>query len=305
MIGFYASQRSYQEHLKPIWDALEPEERGVWSENHVVVPTWVTPGVPASTWIAASHRDSAALYRLQTQRVHMEHGVGLQWYPTQQLRHLIFRCSIAAPNEFIAQRFRELKKKLRVVVIGTPKLDTLWQGEPGTAAAVSFHWSGVMRQRPTSFDLWRDTVIELAEHREVLGHAHPKIWKRAKRFYEDLGIEPVEHFADVCKRANLYLCDHSSTLYEWAALDRELILLRREGHREQIPQLSGLGWDEFQSIGPELKLGGSLLAALEAAADPQYRAYRQEATDVLYPYRGEATARAVALLREVEEEARR
>ena len=302
MIGFVASQRSYQEHLRPIWNALEPDERGVWEETTVRPLSWVNPSMPVTTWIAASHRDSAQLYRLNTYRVHMEHGVGLQWYPEWQLHRLIFRSSIAAPNEFIAQRFRELKKRLRVEVIGTPKLDAMIGMEHGTAAAVSFHWSGVMRQNPNSFELWRDTIVELAEHREVLGHAHPKVWKKAQRFYEGLGIEPVQSFDEVCRRANLYLCDHSSTLYEWAALDRELILLRREGH--QVPQLSGLA-KRFSGIGPELKLGGSLLAALEAAADPQYRAYRQEATDVLYPYRGEATARAVALLREVEEEARR
>lgn len=303
-VGFFASQESYREHLRPIWDALEPEERGVWAEDHVRVPTWVNPSVPVTTWMAASHRDSAALYRLQTPRVHMEHGVGLQWYPPYQIHHLIFRSVIAAPNEFIAQRFRDVKKRLRVKVIGTPKLDHLSKLEPGDAAAVSFHWTGVMRQKQTSFDHWREMVIELASERELLGHAHPKIWKKAQRFYEEIGIEPVQSFEEVCRRANLYLCDHSSTLYEWSALDRELILLRRDGHREQIPQRSGLLWESFSGIGPELRLGGSLRAALEAAADPQFRAARQEATEALYPYIGSATQRAVDLLREVEEEAR-
>lgn len=301
--GFFASQESYRQHLRPIWEALEPEERGAWAETRVHQPTWVTPSIPVRVWIAASHRDSASLYRLQTPRVHMEHGVGLQWYPKQQLHHLIFRSSaIAAPNEFIAQRYRELKKRLRVEVIGTPKLDHLAKLEPGAATAISFHWSGVMRQNPTSLTLWRPLIEELAGERELLGHAHPKIWQRARKFYDAIGIEPVQDFAEVCRRASLYLCDHSSTLYEWAALDRELILLRRPGHREQIPQLSGLGWDHFTGIGPELKLGGSLRAALEAAADHQFRAVRQEATAALYPYIGSATRRAIDLLHEIEED---
>lgn len=299
MIGFLGTQSSYRDHLWPVFEALEPFERACWAQSQA-------GGLPPATlWVSASQRDTAALRKYGRPRVHLEHGVGLQWYQAHQLRPMLDCAAIAAPNEYVASRYRALGKRLRVEVVGTPKMDALRDAviknpDSGTVA-VAFHWTGVLRQRPDSFELWRPMIEELASEREVLGHAHPKIWPLARHFYEALGIEAVEDFAEVVARASLYLCDHSSTLYEWAALDRELILLRRPGHREIIPQRSGLRWEDYSGIGPELKLGGSLLAALEAAADPQYRLARQEATAALYPHIGSATQRTVALLREIEE----
>lgn len=296
MFGMLGSQQSYRDHMRPIWDALSEEERGCWAESQSGITT-------ASTWLDASQRDFTALRRFGVKRVHMEHGVGLQWYPARQLQQLQQADAIAAPNAWIADRFKERSRRLRVEIIGTPKMDLLHALEPGDAAAISIHWTGVLRQRETSLTAWRPLMEELAGAHELLGHAHPKIWKQAERLYREIGIEPVQSFEEICSRASLYFCDHGSTLYEWAALDRELVLLRRPGHQQQVPQASGLLWESFSGIGPELKLGGSLRAALEAAADPQYRTARQEASALLYPYIGSATQRAVRLLREIEEEA--
>jgi hypothetical protein len=299
MIGMLGSQSSYRDHMRPVWDALEPEERGCWAESQSGIG-------PASTWLDASQRDFTALRRFGVKRVHMEHGVGLQWYPARQVQQLQQADAIAAPNDWIADRFKERSRRLRVEVIGTPKMDLLVQDSrtvdrDSQTVAVALHWTGVLRQQSTSLDAWRPMIEELAGEREVLGHAHPKIRKVAERFYGELGIEFVPAFEDVCSRANLYLCDHGSTLYEWSALDREVVLLRRPGHQAQIPQASGLLWENHSGIGPELNLGGSLRAALEAAAEPSYREARQEASAALYPYIGTATQRAVDLLHEIEE----
>lgn len=291
----YASQSSYRDHLRPVWDALEPAEQGTWMEKG-------SRPSGATTWLSASQRDFSTLEKTKAHRVVMEHGVGLQWYPDLMLQRLCRASAIAAPNAFIAERYREHSKRVRIEIVGTPKMDLLQASTPGPAAAISFHWTGVLRQRETSLAAWKPLVEELGAERELLGHAHPKIWRQAERFYRELGIEPVRSFEEVCARSNLYLSDHGSTLYEWAALDRELILLRKGNNPVPIPWRSGLLWKYFSGIGPELKLGGSLRAALEAAAETTYRDARLEATAALYPHIGSARQRVIDLLREVEEE---
>lgn len=283
-VAALASREPYLQHLAPVVDALQAPLLEVQREAQAF---------DADLWLVASQRDFAALR--DRRRVVMEHGVGLEFYNTQHLRGFRAAAAIAAPNEFIAGRFRAHLPRARVEVVGTPKLDALVRNTRGnlpTPICVSFHWSGVkgLSGRMTSLHRYRDALAELAGAVPVLGHAHPRIWQTAERYFLELGIEPVRRFVDVVDRAGVYVCDHSSTLYEWAALGRPVVLLE-PGPR--AARFTGLRYEHFADIGPHAS--PAELVDLFPFED-RWAEARQAATDELYPHLGRATQRVVDLL---------
>ena len=70
---------------------------------------------------------------------------------------------IAAPNTYIADRYRAFDSRTCVVVVGTPKMDTLLKvphTSDGRTVAVSFHWTG-MRSGRTVPREFRDELRRL------------------------------------------------------------------------------------------------------------------------------------------------
>ena len=132
---------------------------------------------------------------------------------------------------------------------------------------------------------------------KLIGHAHPRVWAVAEKFYREVGIEPVQDFADVVSRAFVYVVDHSSTAYEWAALGRPVVLMDRGGTLA-VPSPTGLRYEHHADIGPHVT--PETLPEVAAAAldgDPEHSAERKAATEALFPYLGCATERAVDVLR--------
>ena len=134
-LGIVASSDTYSQHLAPIWDALELQERVCFSAE---------PQGDADIWLTASARDHNQVWRLPGHKVVMEHGCGLEFYSHQVLSRRIRADLIAAPNEFIAERYRAAGARGRIEVIGTPKMDALsWIPTPAhDTVCVTFHWSG-------------------------------------------------------------------------------------------------------------------------------------------------------------------
>lgn len=284
-LGILATQSAYRQHLIPVADALGV---GIYGSTRSLGEH--------PLWLVASHRDFVALGS-RRRRVVMEHGCGLERYGGSKLRRLGAAAAIAAPNEYVAGWFRDLPT--RVEVVGTPKMDELARhtSRVNQTVCVSFHWSGV-RGRPagaTQLERYRAAVAELNQRVLLIGHAHPRIWDLAARFYAELGIEAVRSFDEVVARAGTYICDHSSTLYEWAAIGRPVVLL---DPAPRAARFSGLRYEMHRGIGPEV--GPDELVDLFPLTDT-WTEERRVATEDLYPYRGEATARVVALLEETGE----
>lgn len=293
-LGIVASERPYAEHVLPIWEALHPNERAVCAESGAEPLT----GYAASTWLAAAPRDLRSVYRWsKAPAAFMDHGTGLQWYG-QAGRAAIGRAAlIMAPNEFMAERYRDAFPKSEIVVIGTPKMDELAtigkHGGPPTLA-VSFHWTG-MRLSPAPMMRFEAELFDLAASDEIqlLGHAHPRIWPEARRWYLERGIEPVETFAEVVARADVYACDHSSTIYEWAALGRPAILL--DVGETGVLRSTGLRYTTFADVGWHVTPGdlADVFAIALEFGPPEGAANVAD----FYPYIGESTDRALAALR--------
>lgn len=295
-IDALATEPHYLDHLKPVWDALPENAKGTLHTrssniNHERTVT-----------LAASFKDmQAARHRLRPV-IMMEHGAG-QTYDTNVSQSYIGAedrygvVGVLVPNSRAAIIHRNAHPEIPVAVVGCPKLDAmLTRPAPvDEVPAISFHWDcNVCPETRSAMPHYRSGLKMLRENLStVLGHAHPRIWPHAVQSYRQAGIEPVEHFADIAQRASVYVCDNSSTLFEFAALGRPVVLMNAPWYRKDVHH-GGRFW-EWSSIGTNVEHPRDLLPAIEQAlANPNENDdQRAFIADDIYPHLGNSTPFAV------------
>jgi glycosyltransferase involved in cell wall biosynthesis len=57
---------------------------------------------------------------------------------------------------------------------------------------------------------------------------------RLEQTYRQCGIEVVRSFDEVCRRADVYACDNSSSIYEFASTGRPVVLLNAPWFRRDV-----------------------------------------------------------------------
>lgn len=326
-VDFYASERQYADHLLPIWHALGEEERGSFFyqgdvERHLHnagVAGWSLergrPRGAARLTVVAAYSDMVSCR--QRPIVLVNHGVGQTYrgdsraalHPaysggTQRENVVLFLC----PSERDAAANRKAYPDVRHEVVGCPKLDTWWEKRPenipeNIPPVVAVSWHFPLRLCPETmwaFPEYHEAVVELAKTHHVIGHAHPRAWERLRPWYDEHLIEPVEHFADVLDRADVYVCDNSSTIYEFASTDRPVVLLNASWYRRNVEH--GLRFWEFADVGVQVDRPEDLAAAVDLAIeDPaDGAAIRQQITATLYGHRdGRCAERAAEAIRVV------
>jgi len=67
--------------------------------------------------------------------------------------------------------------------------------------------------------------MSLPRKYEVIGHAHPRALLKVAHYYRAARVEVVPDFAEVCRRADLYICDNSSSMFEFAATGRPVVVV--------------------------------------------------------------------------------
>jgi len=210
------------------------------------------------------------------------------------------------PSVSVADVNRAAYPDATVEVVGCPRLDVLYkarreyaQHRDGTRVAVSFHWGcGLVPEAGSGWDAFRADVTALvADGRwQVLGHGHPRLWSRVERWWRRLGVEPVEDWLSVVRRADVFVCDNSSTMFEACAVGLPVVVLNAPHYRRDVEH--GLRFWEHAGMGPQVEPGDGLDDALAVAES--FRAERAEAAqaayDVLPDGTGEATRRAVEVV---------
>lgn len=325
-VDFVVSERQYADHLLPIWFALSEEERGTfyWQadvERHLIeagVEGWALRRgkVPPSTTrltVVASYND--LIVSRPRPIVLVNHGVG-QIYrgDPRAARHPAYSGGeqredvvlLLCPSERDARVNRERYPDQHSEVVGCPKLDR-WQGRRSLGdrdavsrsrdpvVAVSFHFPlGLCPETMWAFPEYFKAVAELGRHRHVIGHGHPRAWDRLLPFYEEAGIEPVKHFGDVLDRADVYVCDNSSTIYEFASTDRPVVLLNSAMYRRDVEH--GLRFWECADVGVQVDRPEDLAAAIDEALEdpPERAAIRRRISADLYAWRDGRCARRAA-----------
>lgn len=314
-VDVLAGEPHFGDHLRPVYDALPADLRGVFVTTADELP----PPRGRAILIAAYGDSKRARARGYTRIASMEHGIGQSYggslatkgdrlaavngsYPGGNDRDDV--SLFLVPNQHAAQRWQDRYPDVRVEVIGSPRLDALPRRAPGPrTVAVSFHWNcAIVSETKSGYWYYRDAVARLARKARVIGHGHPRLFgsdaAMLGRWYIEHGIEPVRSFEDVMRRADLYVCDNSSTMYEFAASGRPVVVLNPPFYRPKVNH--GLRFWTAADVGlavrrPELLIR-TVTAALEDPAD--VRAARERAVDTVYGYRTGAAERAAGLVAE-------
>lgn len=322
-IDIFTSQRHYFDHVRPLAEKLgvpvqisEPLSRQL-GEGVIggcpVAPYHRRPEQWNEAVLVMGPRDIRQASALGWRRIaYLCHGVGQDYdrllaatapgekIPWDRVEVVLL------PSEFAAERFAPLCPEAEKLVVGQPKLDALQALPPpkSRCAALSFRWPH--SRAPESrgaLDHFRSVLPDLLRQLndqgvELIGHGHPRLWPELMPAYRSAGIEPVRDFAEVCRRASAYACDNSSTLFEFAALGRPVVVLNAPWYRRDVEH-GGRFW-EWADVGEQVdepqQLAGALARALESPESGAER--RQEVVAEALPLAdGEACERAAEALR--------
>lgn len=270
LIDFYSSQPHYGAHMWPVYAALPEEQRGAFGVTRGTGPV-----------VVASYGDYKRAKAVgYTRFALMQHGAGQSYGDSTHSSYpggggqgdvSLFLC----PNEYSAAKWRQKYPNSSVVVAGSPATECLPVRESSSTervVAVSFHWR---------CSLWPETMPAFGDFRlavaalpySVIGHGHPRAMRWLRPYYAKAGIPVVEDWAEVCKQADVYVCDNSSTIFEFAATGRPVVLMNSRHYRKRVNH-GGRFW-EWATVGLQVDHPDDLADTVKLALlDP--RGIRQE-----------------------------
>lgn len=329
-VDFFARRVHFVDHILPIWEAMEGD-RGRFFVPECIAEHAVAKGIqdvialkstsqmnaiacaPEGTapLLVCAYGDLQIAKRKAPQRpiILMEHGVGLT--PAQDHAGYAGGTGMRrqadltlAPNEFIRRKTAKAIPGAAQVVVGTPKLDWVsgakFQVGRKPVVCISFHWNGekVSREAGNAFLHYRDVLDELANQPDftLIGHGHPKYIWFLEQEYQARGIEVVRDFEEVMKRADVYVNDCSSTLYEFCVTGKAVVIMNAPWFRRDVNL--GIRFWEYTDIGPMVDEPKELLGAIRSqlATPHDYACAREKMVCDLYPYLGHSAQRAAGAI---------
>lgn len=266
--------------------------------------------------LVASYGDINRAARKSGRKIlHMEHGTGHAFdkpaYPNGRGGKRDLVSLFLAPNAYTASLIR-MTRPTRCEVIGTPKMDPWVQGvDPSIllsrpknnppVIAIAFHWGDRHAKPPESGSAWehyKDILPALQRNSyHLIGHGHPLATDVYREEFERLGIEWVANFRDVLKRADLYINDLSSTLYEFLLTGKPVIVLNAPWFRREV--YWGIRFWDYSDVGINVEHPDQLIPAIDqtlADYGSVCAAGRRRAIKDLYPYAGYAAQRAAKVI---------
>ena len=296
-VDVFATSPHYVHHLRPVWDALPEPYRGDWyGEPHRPILPSTDHDRPI---VVASFGDLRDARNAGRKRIIMaQHGCGMSYsndhpaYAGGRRREGVVL--LLNPNGYAHDRDRAAHPHIPSVIIGCPKLDPWWDAPTPAhrrrTVCVSFHWPGGHNPPETrwAFPYYRAALKSLKKHADkhgyvVIGHGHPRAQPRFLfPFWDECGFDKWSNFRSVMIGADLYVCDNSSTMYEFAALDRPVLTLNSPTYRRDINH--GIRfWEAIPGL--QADDGGELpTRILETLEDPaEARVLRRAAVDAVYP----------------------
>lgn len=291
MIDLVASAEHYRDHLEPLWAAIPPAAKGA-----------------GDAALVASYRDLLAARRKGFRRfAYLEHGIGQSYgnghpaYPGGRgIRGEVGL--FLSPNETAAAGDRAATPRARVDVVGDPRLDRLPAREPdppGPVVAVSFHWdSRIAPETRSAYRHFAGALNDLVAEYSVIGHAHPRARGQIAPVFARRRIPFVSSFDDVCRQADLYVCDNSSTLYEFASTGRPVVVLNIPAYRRSVEH--GLRFWQAAGVGMNVDDPADLVDVVRLALGdpPAVAAARERALAIAYAHRSGAAERGAAAIQD-------
>ncbi len=306
-MDFVATQTHYIDHMAPVYKAL-PESQFLVTRPHLVkharrhgIEATLIKELNSEEILCASFRNAIWAAQSGANVYYMEHGVGVSGSLKKAYKKLqMFLC----PNSFVKNIYSRAYPRIPAHIVGSPLVDSLAQipkqenEKPVVAFSFHFEKAKARPDRKSALGFYSEILPEIAKREEyrVIGHGHP-LNEVLPSIYESAQIEYVRYFADVVTQADLYVCDRSSTIFEFAALGRPVLLLNIPEY-EKLPN-HGLRFWKAATVGLQCDGPGELhemiLAALEDPVNVKQK--RDDVVSWLVPYRGEAAQRAAKALR--------
>jgi hypothetical protein len=252
-VDFLAREPHFLDHLAPTWKALPEELRGRFYTLEALRPRARELGIEKTfsvekmagtrLTVVAAFRDMK-LARDNGRRVIIsEHGAGQSYQGVESGSYIgaIDRAGCVAalvPGRAQAERHEARHPTIRAYPVGVPKLDPHHASpKPGKKGrvAISFHWdSKVCPETRSALRFYRGELKNLARDFDLVGHSHPRLARQAQAIYRKAGIPFIADFEQLIGEAELYICDNSSTIFEWASLDRPVALLNAPWYRREV-----------------------------------------------------------------------
>jgi hypothetical protein len=269
------------------------------------------PANPKNLTVVSSYGDYS---KTQGPAVFFEHGVGFTFNKNHQSyaggpgrERVVLFCS---PNQFAASPISESYPDVPQVIVGCPKLDIWsrreWAMPKHPTVAFSFHWEcNLLPETRSAWPHYQSYFNSLSRYGlnkknsgqwKMLGHGHPKYFEYLRKQWSRLGIPAVREFNDVVSQADVYVCDASSTIYEFAALNRPVVVLNAPWYRRDVRQGQGLRfWDHIPGIqvNEPSELG---YAISEACFNDTFEEDRKRVRALVYPHIGSASQKAAEAL---------
>lgn len=301
-IDFLSKEPHHQDHARAIYDNLPVGYQGVFTDkiedcqNRVIA--------------VFAYGDLREVSRVGKKAVFCDHGVGMFYdngHPSYAGSTVDRECVALrlSPNEIHAKKEREVLN-CPVEVIGVPKMDK-WANykrpqkvRSKKTVVVSFHWDcHVVPETRSAWKYFVNALPELKQKYNLYGHSHPRIWRTMNSVYRGLGIRTMESFDEVMKNADVYVCDNSSTIFEFAFTKRPVVLLNSPLYRKDVSYEGNPRFWKFADIGPQVNKPTELGNAIEDAFKNK-EAYRQridEAVRGVFVFEdGKSTQRAVEVI---------
>jgi hypothetical protein len=309
LVDVLATSPHYLDHLRPIYELLPDRHRGD------VLTSAAVPSSKRPT-VVSSFGDLQLARRAGRPVILTEHGAGQSYrLPNgEHMRHTslaggrdrygVILALVPGPAARDAYLETRTLNGAPIVEVGVPKLDAWHAGRrrpnltsPPTIA-VSFHWDCYVA--PETRSSWRrflPAIAQLARERSdvrILGHAHPRLRRTIEPVYAKEGIPFEPDFERVLELASVYVCDNSSTMYEYASTERPVVVLNHRLYRRGLEH--GLRFWAGSALGPHVGEPNMLSRAIDAALRPTREDVEARRASVALAYHatdGNASERAV------------
>lgn len=300
-IDALAYQTHYLDHVSAVWNRLPEEARGIFyvdSEISLRASRMLIPGTiiqdatelrpSANAVLVASFSDMQN--SPGRRHILMEHGCGQSYEPFNNPAYAggpgresveLFLC----PNAYSAQLNADRYPDAQVAIIGSPRLEHLMGLErvnTGRTLAFGFHFDLFLcDETRNAWSHFYPAITDAVKSGkwEVLGHAHPRIYRDLAPTFKEMDIEAVPDFTEIVRRADVYVADNSSTLFEFAAAVGPVVVMNPPWYRREINH--GLRFWEAANVGPQVTDPYAVLGAAEVAKAGW--SGKEEALDLVFP----------------------
>lgn len=250
VIEFFAKEQHFEDHLAPV--AKELEEAGVevrWTRAGETAQEGVLFAAVASSGDLKRAEESGKLV------FYFEHGAGQSY---TGVRHSSYAggpgrasvCCFVSPGPHVDYANKISYPNIPSIAAGVPKLDKyhremkLEPEDPKAKPIVcfSFHWDCfVCPETRSGFEHFKSALLlahtlsqsETSEF-QVVAHCHPRAKKICTPFFAKHQIRYLEDFSEVLDLADVYVCDNSSTIFEFASIGKPVVLLNPPHYRKRV-----------------------------------------------------------------------